>query len=452
MRAFFVTFGASLGLLLAAAAAFNIAVDPLRYYRLQTWRKPVFHKSMQRAQNVGLARNLSYDTVVIGSSMMDNVRPSLLGRSWGVKAVKLSIAGSTAREQALILREALETGQVRRVLWSIDAFSFFSPADKVRDEQSFPFHMYRPPLLNIEYPLSLSTLRLSAMTLRGYGETDLDHLDVWDDQFEFNEAAALSAWHGNCASFKQKYDPGGAFPETLLRQLQDSVERNLAIVIRESPSVSFDLVLPPISTLSYYEPGSSLFTYVPFREALGKLLRYPNVRLHDLQIASEITNDLSNYKDLLHFNRAATVGSWWRTKTRYAATQTASRSRSTISTCAEMACRRRWPAADESLGAELMTRCSCAGIRRGLSISLRSPLAFRYLPALSGADMVLWKGRGPRAGTPRCAPGSFRPRRSWGARRRRSRAAPGYPAGRAASRTCGSGPGNPGLPSTCSAG
>ena len=96
-RRFLAAFLFSLCSLLGATAGVNYVVDPLHYYRGLTAINPVFLGSaLQRYLNVGLARNFSYDTVVIGSSLTENFLPSHLHKSWGVRAMNLSISGSSS--------------------------------------------------------------------------------------------------------------------------------------------------------------------------------------------------------------------------------------------------------------------------------------------------------------------------------------------------------------------
>ena len=80
------------------------------------------------------------------------------------------MAGSTAHEQYLVAETALATGRIKTVLWGLDEPSFAWPARAVRDDQApFPYYLYRKRGPNLEYLLSLSTLRLSLLALNGNG-------------------------------------------------------------------------------------------------------------------------------------------------------------------------------------------------------------------------------------------------------------------------------------------
>jgi len=309
-RQFLAAFAATGCVLLTALGGVNYVVDPFHYYRGLTAINPVFLGSgYQRYLNVGLARHFRYDTVVIGSSVTENFLPSYLAKSWGARAMKLSISGSTAYEQSLILKEALATGQVKHVIWAID-FGFYGGAERVRDDEApFPYHMYRRlPVSNLEYLLSLSTLEYSLKILKGYGTADLDALDTWHRRFEFGRAAVLRSWGGDCGLFARKYRNDIRLPASVLDPMRNSVRRNLADLVRSNPNVVFHLFFPPVATLFYIPAdGGNLLNALPLREAVAEAVGdLPNVRLSDFQTDARLTDALDRYKDLIHFDLATT--------------------------------------------------------------------------------------------------------------------------------------------------
>jgi len=308
-HSFLTGFFTALTLALTAIGLLNYVVDPLHYYRGLTAINRVFFSGYQRYQNVGLARSFKYDTVVIGSSVTENFLPSYIERSWGGKAMKLSISGSTSYEQSLILQQAIATGQVARVLWGLDVSAFYSGALRVRDDQApFPYFMYRDSaLLNIEYPLSLSTLDLSLRVLRGWGETDLDALDTWYKRFKFGAETVLAGWSGSCQLFDHKYLPDrNVAPEAAIARMQEAVRQNLVAIVRANSRVSFYLFMPPMALLIYVPADSGMLTYsLPFRQYIaGQIAAEPNVRLFDFQSMPALVGDLNRYKDMLHFDLA----------------------------------------------------------------------------------------------------------------------------------------------------
>jgi hypothetical protein len=305
-RGFLATFFAGLALVIAATASVNFVVDPLHYYRGVNAINHVFFSGYQRYQNVGLARSFHYDTVVIGPSVTENFLPSYIERTWGGRAMKLSISGSTSYEQLLILQQAIATGQVARVLWGLHIPAFYGGPRRVDEQAPFPYFMYRgSALFNLEYPLSLSTLRLAVRVLRGLGETDLDSVDTWYHLFQFGERAVLASWSGSCELFKHKYQPDRqALPEAAIAEMQEAVRKNLAATVRANRRITFNLFLPPLALLAYVPADTGLLTYaLPFRRYIAQeVAGDPNVRLFDFQTMPALNDDLGRYKDPSHFD------------------------------------------------------------------------------------------------------------------------------------------------------
>ncbi len=309
-RFFLLAFLGTAVLAVAGIAAFNYAVDPFQYYRVAKLFKPMLWGGMQRHQNAGLARNFAEDTVIVGSSVTENFLPSDMREIWGRAATKLSISGSTAHEQFLVLRSALQTGRVNNVFWGLDTGAFYFAPTAVRDDQApFPWHMYRVDgTPNIEYLLALGTTRLSIAALRGYGETNFDAYHAWHDKFEFGPAVTIKVWGGSCASFKQKFDGEKPLSAELVKKRDASIERNLVALARAYPEVTFHLFLPPLATLMYVPANIGLlYVHLPFRIELARdVLELSNVRLFDFQSDSTISDDLTRFKDPLHFDLATT--------------------------------------------------------------------------------------------------------------------------------------------------
>jgi hypothetical protein len=311
---FIATFFLVLCTLGAGLAIFNFVVDPLQYYRVATLYRPVFWGGMQRFQNAGVARNYTNDIIVVGSSVTENFLTSFIEKEWGRKATRLSISGSTGHEQFLVLRLALRTGRITDVFWGLDAGAFYGSPTRVRDDQggAFPHYLYRTNSVpNFEYLLSLGTTRLSLLALKGYGITDLDHYHTWFDKFEFSERATLESWrtlsHGDCEAFQQKFDPdtfvpNGAFYDTM----EKSIDENLLSLIAQYPNVTFHLFFPPMARIAYIPARTQMLTaLLPLRDAIArKTAGLSNVELFDFQSVDALTDDMSRYKDPIHFDLA----------------------------------------------------------------------------------------------------------------------------------------------------
>jgi hypothetical protein len=292
--------------LAAAIGAFNFAVDPLQYYRQATFYPPQF-SSNQRYQAPALARTQAFDTAVLGTSHMENARPSVIARTIGGRAVKLAIAGSVIHEQSLLAGLALERGTVRRVVWGID-FNSFAIVGRVATEYGpFPMHLYRGPWAAAgPYLLSWNTLSDSVAALRATAPVDLDALNAWPEYTYGSERV-----HGDWDFQATRWTP------RLRRHWTDGVPRWPALVegfdaevlahARAHPDVRFDLLFLPYTLLEYANDfrldPKRLFQRLVLVETVRELARdLPNVHVWDFGPDLAIAGDESLYKDLTHLH------------------------------------------------------------------------------------------------------------------------------------------------------
>ena len=300
----YVASGLALTLLLGLV---NWSVDPLQFYRRAAYR-PVFSEN-QRYQNPGLAKNYDYQTVIVGTSHAENFLPSHVERSLGEKTLNLAISGSTAREQHLILKKAIDSGRVRHVIWVLDHIAFTRPAGAVSQrEGDFPLHLYREgPRTHALYLLSLDSLLLSIDALLGRGHRDLDGLNAWYADWEFGEQRVMADWRRRGAILDRiNLDPARDFGPTA-RRSRRSIRVNLLSLVKGNPEIRFDLVFPPYSILAYLADFRSWEGAFAERQAykafvVSAVERFDNARVFDFQVVERVTHDLDNYKDLEHYS------------------------------------------------------------------------------------------------------------------------------------------------------
>lgn len=298
---------ATLGMLVLFVGL-NFYVDPLQFYH-KTYLTPDF-SDQQRYQNPGLAKNYEYDTIMVGSSMTENFWPSYANEKLGIHLLKLSMSGSTAKEQNMITNLAILTGKTKTVMWGIDYFSLRGEPDRVRHEfGAFPYYLYdRNPFNDLNYLINLDTSKQALRSLvvsAGFmnpKNPDLNRLNTWETPGLFGKQNVLKEW--------DKLKQGGSFKpsEYELGHVQRNMDENVLSVIKAHPEVQFVLFYPPYSILQhryFYDKDPAFFEnelYVKqyLFEQVGML---PNVKIYEFQHEQQITFDLKHYKDLAHHSR-----------------------------------------------------------------------------------------------------------------------------------------------------
>ncbi len=291
--------------ILVLLVGLNYVVDPLQFYH-KAYITPDF-SDQQRYQNPGLAKNYDYDTIIVGSSMTENFWPSYVNQKLGVKALKLSMSGSTAKEQNMITNLAIRTGKVKTVLWGVDYFSLRGNPDRVREEfGAFPYYLYdENPFNDMQYLVNLDTSRQSfhwlgiSAGMAAPKNPDLNKLNTWESPGLFSKQQVLKEWN--------KLKQGGSFKpgEYELGHVQRNMDENVLAVIKAHPDVQFVLFYPPYSILQhryFYDKDPAFFEnelYVK-RYLFEQVGNFPNVKIYDFQQEQKITFELDNYKDLAH--------------------------------------------------------------------------------------------------------------------------------------------------------
>ncbi|WP_047150882.1 hypothetical protein [Aneurinibacillus tyrosinisolvens] len=288
---------------------FNYLIDPLQFYRKASYH-PSFSEE-ERFQNPGLAKNYPYDTIIVGSSMTQNFIPSYVDKKLGAKTIKLSASGSSVHEQYLIAKLALETGKVKNVIWAVDFSSLRGEPLRVRNDQGpFPFYLYdKNPLNDVKYLFNNDTLQQSwhiidSITRNRPYPSNLDMLNNWGSLPVFGKERVVKDYQ----MWKEGKDPGHVMkpdPEAF-QLIRESADQNIFPLVKQYKNVNFYFFYPPYSILTH-----RLFYDNKLFDSLIGMKRYmfteigsmPNVKLYDFQYDTNITYDLSHYRDTSHYSQ-----------------------------------------------------------------------------------------------------------------------------------------------------
>jgi hypothetical protein len=106
---------------IALVASVNFAVDPFQFFRISS--PPRFSNLMQRYQQPGVIRNYPFRSLVVGNSLVGNLRGEMFdeaGLEHGVQ--NLSFWGSTLREAAYVVDLAVRTRPIETVYWADNGY------------------------------------------------------------------------------------------------------------------------------------------------------------------------------------------------------------------------------------------------------------------------------------------------------------------------------------------
>ncbi len=297
--------------ILVAVGAFNAYVDPFQQLRIATRYPPRYYASLHRYITPGLAKNARYDTLLTGSSIVENTRNDTIGASCGGVGLNVAMPALTGYEQALILRTALVARPLKRAIVVLD-FTAFGGAPDARHPLAGPLPTYlydRNPFNDFPYLLSWGVLVKSWRIVTGDTSerfrTDAMAPWWWADQKRFGRTEVLR--------HLDPRDLNAQFPQPALEieAMRVSFARNILPLLATHPQTEFDLVWPPYSIIVWgdYVQRRQLDVTLAFKRYVFDVTReLPNVHVIDLQAVASVTHDLDLYTDLYHF--APSIDDW----------------------------------------------------------------------------------------------------------------------------------------------
>ncbi|WP_345992907.1 hypothetical protein [Sulfurimonas sp. HSL-1716] len=293
---------------LLVIGVFNYVIDPYQQYRKATFYKVPYEN--EKELDAGLAKNFDYDSVVIGTSMMQNFNIDDLKNISGYKKpIKLTIAGSSVYEQNIVLSTAFRHQNVKNVLIGIDFLSYYGAVHRYKHgASSFPTYLYDENILNdYKYLISSDTLGrvFEIFTKKEKDGWVYDYSKMFEWRSRTQDKNVLSAVKRKWLD-RKNFDNEATDEEKKLPYMKNNFDHNIKPLIEKHPNVNFTLLFPPYSILAYktYEERGQLQNLIKFkRYIVSTLLTYQNVKIYDFQNADEISHDLHNYYDLYHYNK-----------------------------------------------------------------------------------------------------------------------------------------------------
>lgn len=314
-KQFLKTFVMTFVISFAAIVLLNYIYDPLLYYHYSAKRQL---NNNDRLQVAGILRSFDYNQIILGTSMTQNFSAKLIHDVMGTKAVRLSIAGCTIQEQAIVLQAALNQKKLKSVIWGIDRCYLNYKRGSL--QPSFPVNLYQQNLFShLHYLLNINITHASIKGLNPWRKlklsaADIDKYNVWDKEYVFSKALILKLYNEAVKNAPDKVIPlqktdfsEDKLKETVSVQI-DNFNQDVLRIISENPEIHFDIFFPPYSLAQYkstYLTNPLSFSAEAYlRHYIYKnLMNLPNVSIHDFEVNLEIVANLDNYKDLVHYSK-----------------------------------------------------------------------------------------------------------------------------------------------------
>lgn len=291
---------AALMLLLGLCAGITFIVDPFELYR-ESSILPLYDQ--ESYNNPGIVKNYDYNAVVLGTSMVEMLRPSVIDACMGVQSVKLPMRGSYIAQMGWQLDHIFKAKEKRgealdTAILAVDAYSLVGRVDD--SDEIYEYLWNENPFDDVSYLLNRDVLlvRIPKM-LRHIGrplEGKRDHMYTWTDVVFSSESVYESLPGVMAQSAMQPAD-------YRIERSIGNIELHIEPYIKAHPETTFKIYMPPYSVAYWYvTTRNGLIDQQMRSRALvcEKLLSYPNVEIYDYSSRIEWITDLDQYFDYSH--------------------------------------------------------------------------------------------------------------------------------------------------------
>lgn len=308
----------TLGTLAALAAVFLFTAS------LTVYRDPFFHyhtplpgydypqkqypENNERYLNDGISRNFSYEGIITGTSMTENMKASDAESLFDVRFIKVPYAGAKYKEINDNLVRACGTGKdIRYIIRALDYNDLVQDKDAYDETFRYPTYLYNDnPFDDVRYVLNKTVLLEETLSVRRAPEgegtaVDFDTYGNWNAYYstKFGARNVLATYRR-----RQTPKPSRALTEAEKEMLLGNIRQNVTDLADEHPEITFYLYFPPYS-ICYWDilagEGETDWHLEAEKLAIEELLAHPNIRLYAFCDEFDLVCNLDNYKDYLHY-------------------------------------------------------------------------------------------------------------------------------------------------------
>ena len=300
----------SVTLLLLVVTGIVVAyIDPFFHYH-----KPgdsfFYTLDNARSQNDGILKHFDYDAIISGSSITENFKTSEFDALFDVSSVKVSSSGASFKEIDSYIRTAIASGHsLKAVVRCLDMNFFFDDKDRLREDMGeYPTYLYdRNPFNDIKYLYNRDVLiRCMYMTKlklvdKKTGITSFDDYGNWSAEFEGRYGARyILSGH---EQFKKPVESHTLTQEEK-KNVIENITQNVIETAKANPETQFYIYISPYSAIWWGEQvqeGNLERNIEAEKCVIELLLECDNINLYSFNTHYDITTDMDNYRDKLHY-------------------------------------------------------------------------------------------------------------------------------------------------------
>lgn len=318
--------GTTFGVIALVLGSF-LAYDPLMIFHSPWGRAASYHENM-RLQAAGIINNVEFDSIIIGTSMMENTSADEASRLLGGRFVNLSITASDFFERELVLRHALRRKAIDQVIFSLDGNVFGRTGHARLVPASFAFLYDRNPFNDFRAyatPNFIGCLSDWSTEEHCVGRAvSLDRPNAWfripeqaqrfgglDNWFRARNDWQVKAALASIAADARRVAQGDRDDSSIqarrvaVDEALKYLDRYVVQLAKQHPNTRFYLVFPPYARIRFAQAWQLGSIAADQHEAAVRHLAWHADQLPNLEVLAfeneGFLDDIANYKDTQHY-------------------------------------------------------------------------------------------------------------------------------------------------------
>lgn len=251
-----------------AFCALLLAYDPFWFFHKPIFREQSFMRDMRVAAR-GYIERFEFDGLILGTSVMENMSANEANATLGGKWINLSLSGGSFYERSFLLKFAIKTKPIKRVIYSVDAFSLVNEhVERDKRQSAINPRLYESFALRekIKYLFERKfvdcALKWSTKPECVGEKVDFDKLLNFYDGAKHTFFGFASWWEfrKNDALTQLKREQKAPYKLPFDSTSQKAyVEKYLLEIIAQNPQIEFHLILPTYQRWFYKFPTENLY-------------------------------------------------------------------------------------------------------------------------------------------------------------------------------------------------
>lgn len=290
-----------------------VKVDPFFHYHAPYTNAYYYDLDNERSQNDGIVKNFEYDALITGTSMTQNFKTSEMDEIFGTNSIKVPFPGGSYKEVNDNIKTALSHNpNLKIIVRGLDMGKFFDLSSKMRfDLGQYPTYLYDDNIFNdVYYVFNRDVVFKRVYPMVIANDTDnftpgirsFDSYGNWMSVYTFGINSVCPEGISSSVAGEANH-----LSDASKAIISENIYQNVTSLAEEYPDVTFYYFFTPYSALWWQVlvNNGDIYKYIEAEQyIIEAILQADNIKLYSFNNRTDITTDLNNYKDTMHY------GSW----------------------------------------------------------------------------------------------------------------------------------------------